>query len=86
MLASGAEGPLGVLGDHKCTGEARRSFSCILLFTAKFIDPGLVAVGLECRGQPFRDLGNQQRAPDDVLGMKIQGRGAPRHERSSRAI
>ena len=62
MLASGAEGPADVLGAHICTGEARCFFSCILLFTAKFIDPGLflhgVAVGLERRGQQVYHLVN----------------------------
>ena len=62
MLASGAEGPADVLGAHICTGEARCFFSCTLLFTAKFIDPGLflhgVAVGLERRGQQVYHLAN----------------------------
>ena len=40
MLASGAEGPADVIGAHICTGYARCFFSCTLLFTAKFIDPG----------------------------------------------
>ncbi len=57
MLASGAEGPADVLGAHICTGEARCFFSCTLLFTAKFIDPGLflhgVAVGLSAAGNRF---------------------------------
>ena len=54
------KGPADVLGAHICTGEARCFFSCILLFTAKFIDPGLflhgVAVGLECRRQQLLNL------------------------------